>query len=127
MSHGFPGGALNPRELELLARQKLSSMAYDYYASGAQDEQTLQENVAAWSRVALHYRVLVDVAARDAATSVLGASVSMPILVAPTAFHKLACAEGELATARAAARAGTIMILSSLSNTRVEDVCAAAP
>jgi len=51
----------------------------------------------------------------------------MPVLVAPTAFHRLACAEGELATARAAARAGTRMILSSLSNTRIEDVCAAAP
>ena len=50
----------------------------------------------------------------------------MPVLVAPTAFHELACADGELATARAASRAGTVMILSSLSNTRVEDVCAAA-
>jgi 4-hydroxymandelate oxidase len=50
----------------------------------------------------------------------------MPILVAPTAFHRLACAEGELATARAAARSRTVMVLSSLSNTRVEDVCAAA-
>jgi 4-hydroxymandelate oxidase len=126
MTHGFPGGALNLQELEALARQRLSSMAYDYFAGGANDEQTLRENAAAWSRFALHYRVLVDVGSRDAATSVLGARVSMPILIAPTAFHKLACPEGELATARAAARAGTIMVLSSLSNTRVEDVCAAA-
>jgi 4-hydroxymandelate oxidase len=125
MSYGLPGGALNLRELEQLARQRLSSMAYDYYAGGACDEQTLQENVSAWSRFALHYRVLVDVASRDASTSVLGAPVSMPILIAPTAFHKLACPEGELATARAAARAGSIMVLSSLSNTCVEDVCAA--
>jgi 4-hydroxymandelate oxidase len=50
----------------------------------------------------------------------------MPILVAPTAFHRLACPEGELATARAASRARSVMILSSLSNTRVEDVCRAA-
>jgi 4-hydroxymandelate oxidase len=123
-SHGLPGGALNLRELEALARERLSSMAYDYYASGAHDEHTLRENVAAWSRLALHYRVLVDVASRDASTSVLGTPVSMPVLIAPTAFHKLACPEGELATARAAARAGTIMVLSSWSNTRVEDVCA---
>jgi 4-hydroxymandelate oxidase len=122
----LPGGALNLRELESLARERLSPMAYDYYASGSGDEATLRENVAAWARVTLHYRVLVDVAARDLSTSVLGQPVSMPVLVAPTAFHALACDEGELATARAAARANTVMVLSSLSNTRVEDVCPAA-
>jgi 4-hydroxymandelate oxidase len=122
----LPGGALNFRELEELARERLTPLAYDYYASGAHDETTLRENVAAWARVQLHYRVLVDVSARDTATTVLGTRVAMPVLVAPTAFHKLACADGELATARAAGRAGTVMILSSLSNTRVEDVCAAA-
>jgi 4-hydroxymandelate oxidase len=101
-------------------------MAYDYFASGAHDEHTLRENVAAWSRLALHYRVLVDVSSRDASTTVLGSAISMPVMVAPTAFHKLACPEGELATARAAARAGTIMVLSSLSNTAIEDVAVAA-
>jgi 4-hydroxymandelate oxidase len=101
-------------------------MAYDYFASGAHDEHTLRENVAAWSRMALHYRVLVDVSARDTSTMVLGSPVSTPVLVAPTAFHKLACPEGEVATARAAARAGTIMVLSSLSNTAIEEVAAAA-
>jgi 4-hydroxymandelate oxidase len=122
----LPGGALNLRELEELARERLTPLAYDYYASGANDEGTLRENVAAWARVPLRYRVLVDVSARTTATTVLGTPVSMPVLVAPTAFHKLACPEGELATARAASRAGTVMILSSLSNTRVEEVCAAA-
>jgi 4-hydroxymandelate oxidase len=120
----LPGGALNLRELEALARERLSPMAYDYYASGALDERTLRDNVEAWGRIALHYRVLVDVSSRDASTEVLGQRVSMPVLVAPTAFHKLACPEGELATARAASRAGTVMVLSSLSNTRVEEVCA---
>ena len=99
-------------------------MAYDYYSSGARDERTLRENVAAWARIPLHHRVLVDVSSRDLSTTVLGAPVSMPILVAPTAFHRLACEEGELATARAAARSRTVMILSSLSNTGVEQVCA---
>jgi 4-hydroxymandelate oxidase len=122
----LPGGALNLRELEELARERLTPLAYDYYASGAHDETTLHDNVAAWARVPLRYRVLVDVSTRDTSTTVLGTRVSMPVLVAPTAFHKLACAEGELATARAASRAGTVMILSSLSNTRVEEVCAAA-
>jgi 4-hydroxymandelate oxidase len=121
----LPQGALNLQELEGLAREKLTAMAYGYYASGALDEITLRENVAAWARIPLHYRVLVDVAARDLSTTVLGAKVAMPVLVAPTAFHRLACAEGELATARAARAAGTVMCLSSLSNTRVEEVCQA--
>ena len=122
----FPGDALNLRELQALAREKLSPLAYDYYASGAHDERTLGENVAAWERIALHYRVLVDVSTRDASTTVLGTRVSLPVLVAPTAFHGLACADAELATVRAAGRSGTVMILSSLSNTRVEHVCAAS-
>jgi 4-hydroxymandelate oxidase len=122
----LPGGALNLEELERLARGRLSQMAYEYFASGAESESTLRENVAAWGRIALHHRVLVDVSAREAATRVLGANLSMPVLIAPTAFHRLACEAGELATARAAARSRTVMVLSSLSNTRVEDVAAAA-
>jgi len=122
----LPGGALNLQELEHLAREKLSAMAYAYYASGALEELTLRENVAAWARLAIHYRVLVDVSARDASTTVMGTHVSMPVLVAPTAFHGLACSDGELATVRAASGAGTVMCLSSLSNTRVEEVCSAA-
>jgi 4-hydroxymandelate oxidase len=101
-------------------------MAYDYYASGAHDEVTLRENVAAYDRIALRYRVLVDVTRRVMATTILGQPVSMPVLIAPTAFQCLADPEGEKATARAAGAAGTIMVLSSLSNTAVEDVVAAA-
>jgi 4-hydroxymandelate oxidase len=123
----LPADALNLGELERLARERLPPMAYDYFASGAGDEITLRANVEAWSRVALHHRVLVDVSRRDLSMTVLGAAVSMPVLVAPMAFQKLACPEGEVATARAAAAAGTVMVLSSLSNTPVEEVCAAAP
>ncbi len=117
---------VNLFEFESLARQKLPAMAYDYYASGAGDEITLRENRAAYERLELRYRVLVDVSRRDLATTVLGQSVAMPVLAAPTAFHRLAHPEGEAATARAAAQAGTIMILSTLSNTPVEEVTAAA-
>ncbi len=117
---------VNLLELEALARARLDGMAFDYYASGAHDEVTLRENRAAFSRIALHYRVMVDVSRRDTSTTVLGTKIAMPVLVAPTAFHKLAHAEGELATVRAAGAEGTTMILSSLSTTRVEDVAAAA-
>lgn len=117
---------INLFELEALARDKLAPAAYDYYASGAQDEITLRENRAAFERVALAYRVLVDVSRRDLSTTVLGQPITFPVLVAPTAFHGLATAEGERAAARAAGTAGTVMILSTLSNTAVEEVVAAA-
>src|SRR3954451_6396556 len=117
---------VNVFELEAIARERLSREAYDYYAGGAQDEVTLRENRAAFDRVSLAYRVLVDVSRRDLTTTVLGQPVAMPVLVAPTAFHRLAVPEGEVAAARAAGAAGTVMILSTLSNTRVEEVVAAA-
>ncbi len=118
--------AINVFELEAMARERLSREAFDYYASGANDEVTLRENRAAYDRLAIAYRVLVDVAVRDLSTVVLGQAVAQPILVAPTAFHRLATPEGELATARAAGAAGTVMILSTLSTTRIEEVCAAS-
>ena len=117
---------LNLRDLEALARARLPQMTWDYYSSGADDESALRRNVDAFETIRLHYRVLVDVARRDPATTVLGQRIAMPILVAPTAFHKLAHKDGELASVRGAGDAGTIFILSTLSNTAVEDVVAAA-
>ncbi len=113
-------------DLERLARARLPAMAWDYYASGADDELTLAANVHAWRERALHYRVLVDVAARDLSTTILGERVAMPIAVAPTAFHRLAHPDGELATVAAAGDQGALFILSSLSNTPIEEVVAAA-
>ncbi|HEX9941127.1 MAG TPA: alpha-hydroxy acid oxidase [Thermoanaerobaculia bacterium] len=117
---------VNVFDFEAIARETLSQEAYDYYASGAQDEVTLRENRAAYERLSLAYRVLVDVSHRDLTTSVLGQPVAMPVLVAPTAFHRLATPEGELATTRAAGAVGTVMILSTLSTTSVEAVVSAA-
>ncbi len=118
------GDLLNLAELEPLARERLSPLAYDYYASGADDEHTLRRNVEAYRELSLHYRVLVDVSRVSCATSVLGIPVELPIFVAPTAFHRLAHPDGEIATARAAAAAGSLFTLSTLSNTRVEDLMA---
>lgn len=121
-----PMRVLNLAALEQLAKDKLSKNAFDYYASGSDDEIALRNNREAFARVAVHHRVLVDVSARTAATTVLGHPISMPVIVAPTAFHRMACDEGELATARAASAAKTIMTLSSLSNTDVELVAKAS-
>jgi isopentenyl diphosphate isomerase/L-lactate dehydrogenase-like FMN-dependent dehydrogenase len=108
-------------DYEAAARATLPKSAYDYYASGANDEITLRENHAAYKRVKLKPRVLRDISKRDLSTTVLGQTISMPILVAPTAFHRMAHPEGEVATARAAGKAGTIMMLSTLSNSSIEE------
>ena len=112
-------------DLHALAAERLSRMAYDYYASGAEEERTLGDNAAAWQRLRLRPRCLVDVSARDLSTTVLGRRVSMPVLVAPTAFQCLAHDDGECATARAAAAEGTVMGLSTLATQPLEDVAAA--
>lgn len=118
--------AVNLFEIEQLGRSRLEPMARDYYASGANDELTLDRNRAAFDRTELWYRVLAGVGERDTATEVLGTPLSLPVMVAPTAFHRLAADAGEAATARAASGAGTVMINSTLSTTAVEDVVAAA-
>jgi 4-hydroxymandelate oxidase len=66
------------------------------------------------------------VSQRRLETTVLGQKLAFPVLVAPTAFQRLAHPEGELATARAAGRAGTCMVLSTLSTSLVEDVVKAS-
>jgi 4-hydroxymandelate oxidase len=101
---------------------KLPKGVLDYYEGGALDEITLRENSAGWERLKLYYHVLAGVGRRDLGTTVLGQPISLPIGVAPTAFQKLACAEGEIATANAATAARTLFILSSFSNTAMESV-----
>ena len=117
---------LNVADYARAARRKLKKGVLDYYEGGALDEVTLRDNVAGWEKLKLHYHVLAGVGPRELRTTVLGRSIKMPIAVAPTAFHKLACAEGEIATAKAAKAAGTLFILSSLSNTAMEQVLAQA-
>ena len=118
---------VNVHDYERLAEEMLEPGVFGYYAGGAGDEWTLAENLAAFRRWVLRPRVLVDVGTVTTATTVLGSDVSMPILVAPTAFHRLAHAHGELATARAAAAAGTIMCLSTLATAGAAEVTEAAP
>ncbi|MDI1447049.1 alpha-hydroxy acid oxidase [Polyangium sp. 6x1] len=119
-------GLLTVRDFERAARAALSAMAYDYYRSGADAERTLRENLRAYRRWEIHSRVLVDVSRLTLETEILGAPVSMPILIAPTAYHKLAHPEGELATARAATRAGTLYTVSTLATTSLEDIARAS-
>ena len=114
----------NLTELEELARQALDPAAYDYIAGGADDELTLRENRAAFGRWRLRPRYLVDVSSVDLSTTVLGQPISFPVMVAPSAYHKLAHPDGELATARACAATGTIMIASTASTYPIGEIAA---
>ena len=120
-------GPLNVSEFEAIARERLDLPVYDYYAGGSDDEVTLRENIEAFQRMRLKYRVLVDVSERDLRTTLLGTPLTMPIILAPTALHRMAHPEGESATARAAASMGTIMTLSTISSVALEEVAQAAP
>jgi 4-hydroxymandelate oxidase len=117
---------VNLLELERAAAAALDHDAYDYYRSGAGAELTLARNCAAFADIELLPRVLVDVSDLDPSTTALGCELPHPIVVAPTAFHRLADPEGEVATARGAAAADAVFSLSSLSNTPLEEVAAAA-
>jgi isopentenyl diphosphate isomerase/L-lactate dehydrogenase-like FMN-dependent dehydrogenase len=118
---------VNVAEFERLAGEKLDAGTLGYFAGGAGDEVTLRDNVAAWRRWQLRPRVLVDVSEVKTDADVLGSPVATPTLLAPIAFQRLAHPEGELAMARAAAAAGTIMCLSTIATARPSEVAAAAP
>lgn len=117
---------VNIADYAAAARERLDRAAYDYYAGGALDEITLGDNTAAYRRIGLRYRVLAGVRTPELRTTLLGHEVSMPIAVAPTAFHRMAHPDGEQGTARAAGAAGALFVLSGLSNTAMEEVFAAA-
>ncbi|VYS63130.1 unnamed protein product [Arabidopsis thaliana] len=117
----------NVMEYEKIAKEKLPKMVYDYYASGAEDQWSLQENRNAFSRILFRPRILIDVSKIDVTTTVLGFNISMPIMIAPTAMQKMAHPDGELATARATSAAGTIMTLSSWATCSVEEVASTGP
>jgi isopentenyl diphosphate isomerase/L-lactate dehydrogenase-like FMN-dependent dehydrogenase len=118
---------VNVWDYERIAAGKLDPNAHAYFAGGAGDEVTLRDNLAAFERRKLRPRVLVDVRNVSTATTVLGTEVALPILIAPLALQRMAHPDGEIATARAAAAAGTIMCLSTASTTRPAEVASAAP
>jgi 4-hydroxymandelate oxidase len=115
---------INLFEYETLAKKKLPRMFFDYYRSGAWDEVTLRDNRTSFDQFRLRPRMLVDVSCRDSSTKILGQLLQVPILIAPMAFQCLANIEGEVATAKAARKAGVGMILSTMSTKSIEEVTA---
>ncbi|HEX7077382.1 MAG TPA: alpha-hydroxy acid oxidase [Candidatus Eisenbacteria bacterium] len=117
---------LHVADAEAAAARFMPRPFFDYYAGGAEDERTLRRNREGMGRWVLLHRVLADVGEVDPAVAVLGTTVSMPILLAPAAFHRLAHPGGEAATARAAGAAGTLMVASTISSQSIEEVAGAA-
>jgi len=114
-------------ELERVAASRLEPAALDYFARGSGDGVTIAANIDAWRALRLRPRVLRDVTSVDSSTTLLGTEVSAPFAVAPMAMQRFACDDGELATARGAANAGVLMIMSMAATRSLEDVAAAAP
>jgi 4-hydroxymandelate oxidase len=117
---------VNVLEFEALARARMDRAAFDYFAGGAGDERTLEENRLGFDRVRLRPRVLVDVGSTDPSATILDRTVSFPVLLAPTALNRLGHPEGEVAAARAAGAAGTIMAVSTTASSTIEEIAAAA-
>jgi isopentenyl diphosphate isomerase/L-lactate dehydrogenase-like FMN-dependent dehydrogenase len=118
---------VNVADFERAAAEKLKPGVVGYFFGGAGDELTLAENVSAWGHWRLRPRMLAGLSEWKTEAKVLGAEVSMPILVAPVAYQGLVDPEGEAAMARAAAAAGTVMCLSTLATMRPAPVAEAAP
>ncbi len=119
--------AVNLADFERIASERLDAGTLGYFAGGAADEITLRDNVAAWRRWRLRPRVLVDVSEVRTDVELLGGPCSMPVCVAPVAFQRLVDPDGEVAMARAAAAAGTVMSLSTIATARPSEVAAGAP
>ncbi|XP_055700657.1 uncharacterized protein LOC129800361 [Phlebotomus papatasi] len=99
----------------------------DYYQSGAGDEFTLRLNESAFDKIRIRPRYLNDVSKRTTQTRVMGLDLDMPVAIAPTAMQKMAHPEGEVANARAAASAGVLFILSTITTSSIEEIAEATP
>lgn len=109
-----------------LAPTHMSEVGWEYISGGAADELTLRWNRESYDRMRLRPRVLVDVSQIDTRVTLFGRELPFPILLAPTAYHKLAHAEGEIATAKGAAAAGALMVVSTSATTSLEDIAQVA-
>lgn len=114
--------AASVADLRRIAKRRLPGGVFDYIDGGAEDERTLVANEAAYARTGFRPRVLRGVQSIDVQSSLLGVPLNYPLVLAPTGFTRIADPQGELAVARAAARAGLPYTLSTLSTRSIEEV-----
>lgn len=116
--------AANVSDLRRLAHRRLPAGVFDYVDGAAEDEVALDRNHRGFRRLGLRPEVLRDVSDVDTTTTVLGRDVAFPLVLAPTGFTRIVDPAGELAVARAAARAGIPYTLSTLATRSIEEVAA---
>ena len=122
----MPAEPVNLFEYEAAAQAKLPQGEYDFIAGAATDEITLRRTRAVLDSIMLRPKMLTDISRRDLSTTVLGQPISLPVMLDPAGNHAAAHPEAELATARAAGAAGTLMVVSSHAARTLEEVAAAA-
>ncbi len=118
--------AASVADLRLIAKRVTPSGVFDYIDGAAEDERTMAANAADFARIGFKPRVLRDVGVVDPSTTVLGRPTPLPLVLAPTGFTRIADPEGELAVARAAARADLPYSLSTMGTRSIEEVAAAS-
>ncbi len=114
--------AASVEDMRRMAKRRMPRGVFDYIDGGAEDELTMVDNHAAFTRTKFRPRVLNDVGTVDSSTKVLGKTVAFPLILAPTGFTRIADPAGELAVARAAERAGLPYSLSTMGTRSIEDV-----
>ncbi|XP_018100372.1 uncharacterized protein LOC398510 isoform X2 [Xenopus laevis] len=114
-------------DFEAYAKENLPKATWEYYAAGADECYTRDDNLQGFRRIRLRPRMLRDVSVMDTKTTVLGEEISCPIAIAPTAFHCLAWSDGEMSTARAAEALKLLYVASTYATCSVEEISQAAP
>ena len=120
-----PKEAFSVMDFEEAARRKVSPSHFAFMASGVDDDATLRANREGYGHIKLRPRRLRDATRVDMRTTLYGATYNSPIYLCPTGSNRAFHPDGEPAVARAAKARGTMMMLSTASNTGVEDVCKA--
>jgi len=109
-----------------IARERIPKPVFDYLDGGAEGEVTLRENCRIFNDVTFRPRHAVALADCSLCATVLGFNLSLPFMLAPVGYSRLMHPGGEVAAARAAGKAGTAYILSTISGHKLEDVRAAS-
>jgi isopentenyl diphosphate isomerase/L-lactate dehydrogenase-like FMN-dependent dehydrogenase len=125
MARVSPPHVLNIGDLRRLARRRLPRVVFDYIDGGADAEVTLRDNVKAYEELTFRPRGAVAIPSIDLKTTILGAQLELPFILAPVGSTRLFYPNGEVLAARAAGKAGTAYVLSTLSGTPMEQVRAA--
>ena len=116
--------AASVEDYRRIAKRRLPRGVFDYIDGGAEDERSLVRNASAFGDYEFQPRVLRDVSRLDTSTTILGRPAALPLILAPTGFTRIAHSQGELAVARAAARAGIPWSLSTMGTRSIEEVAA---